>query len=63
MSIYKKRKDNFPNFLRNRNIGRKKHKFKQNNAMICLDDFIGKYKAFDSINCVDLKHEFKNGEI
>lgn len=63
MSIYKKRKNNYPNFLGNRNIGRKKHKNIQNNSISNLDDFVGKYEAVESINCVDLKHKFKNGEI
>ena len=63
MSIYEKRKNNYPNFLRNPNIERKKHKPIQNITVPSLDDFIGKYKAIDGINCVELKHKFKNGEI
>ena len=27
----------------------------------CLDDFIGKFKANDKINCVNIKKEFKKG--
>ncbi len=63
MSIYKKRKNNYPNFLRNRNIERRKYKPIQNITLPCLDDFIGKYEAIECINCVDLKHKFKNGVI
>lgn len=28
-----------------------------------LEDFIGKFQAKDKINCVNLKHEFKNQEV
>ena len=63
MGIYKKRKNNYPNFLRNRNIERRKHKPILNSTVPSLYEFIGRYKAINSINCVDLKHKFKNGEI
>lgn len=63
MSIYKKRKNNYPNFLRNRNIERRKQISIKNIPVPSLDDFIGKFEAIECINCVDLKHKFKNGEI
>ena len=28
-----------------------------------LDEFVGKFQALESINCVNLKHDFKNQEV
>ena len=54
MSILKYKKANVisPKYLRNRR--------KTSQKRIVLDDFIGKFQAKERINCVDLKHEFKN---
>ena len=29
---------------------------------LCLDDFIGKFRAYDKMNCVNIKKDFKKGE-
>ena len=46
-----------PNNLRKHNMYPKATPQKN----IDLDDFVGKFKAKNKINCVKLKHEFKNG--
>lgn len=56
---YKKSKIISPNNIRKHNMYRKKTPQKN----IVLDDFVGKFKAKDKINCVKLKHEFKNGGV
>lgn len=63
MSVYRRRNNNHRNFLKHHNIRRKKYIPIINDTKCHLDDFIGRYKAIESINCVDLKHKFKNGEI
>lgn len=29
------------------------------NKHVCLEDMVGKYKAIEPINCVELKHKLK----
>lgn len=63
MTIYQKRKNKYPSFLRNAHIGHIKPRAIRKNFSPSLDDFIGRYKALDAIDSVDLKHKFKNEEI
>ena len=59
MSILKYRKINVisPRKVRNQNMYRKRT---PQHKKIVLEDFIGKFQAKKKINCVNLKHEFKN---
>ena len=54
---YKKRKISSPKIRGKHNMYRKKTP----QTKICLDDFVGKFKANEKINSVDLKKEFKRG--
>ncbi|AMD17767.1 hypothetical protein TL18_06900 [Methanobrevibacter sp. YE315] len=54
---YKKRKISSPKITGKHKMYRKKTP--QNKT--CLDDFVGKFKANEKINSVDLKKDFKRG--
>lgn len=61
MSIlkYKKRNVISPRNLRNHIV----HRRQMPKKGVVLEDFIGKFQANEQINCVNLKHEFKNQEV
>ncbi len=57
VSNYKKRKISSPKILGKHTMYRKKTPHNK----ICIDDFIGKFKANEKINSLNLKRDFKKG--
>ncbi len=62
MNIYKNQINRFPNFQRKNNLNTKQKPIHKS-SVFDLDDFVGKYEAFEPINSLDLKEQFKKGEI
>lgn len=61
MNVLKYKRNNAisPKNFRNHGMYRRKTSQKRSN----LDDFVGKFQAKDKINCVSLKHDFKNQDV
>lgn len=57
---YKKINSISPKKFRNHNMYRRKT---PQHKETVLEEFIGKFQAKNKINCVNLKHEFKNREV
>ena len=63
MNIYKNKINRFPDFQRKNNIRFSKRNDSQKENRTVLDNFVGRYEAFEPINCVDLKNQFKKAVI
>ena len=50
MNIYKHKNDN---------LGNKNYQRHRKNKFLSLDDMVGRYRAFEPINSVELKHKLK----